>query len=233
VDRDSKYLSDFDLCHECLEGKGSAVEELRQKFGAPTTSYLVGAGATAAEATEVVARIWADLLLPRGDRPARLQLYDGTCALQTWLNTVALNRLVSRKRNEQRWRDLIPPTMGGGSDGEEFSAEWQADPDVDEAGDSPLMQIMRVAIESAFQSCEPEDFVLLHLKHLDGLRGAELGRMFGCHESVISRRIGEAEALINKSTLQKVHQTDPWLELQWTDFLELCRSATPACFGLD
>ena len=75
--------------------------------------------------------------------------------------------------------------------------------------------------------------MLLQLKHCDGLRGAELGKMFGCDESVISRRLDKAQERIAAMTLWKIRQTDPWLELKWTDFLELCRSATPSCFGLD
>lgn len=235
MDHDSRYLGDYDLCHECLEGKGSALQTLQQRFGAPTTSYLIGAGAQPAEAEDVVDRLWADLQTPRGDRPPRLQLYDGSCALQTWLNTVALNKLLTRKRNEQRWRDLMPAHMGGPNgdeEGEELSSNWLGS-EAEDAGDPPLIEIMRTAVETAFQTCEPEDFVLLHLKHYDGLRGAELGVMFGCDESVISRRIGKAEAHIAAATLWKVRQTDPWLELQWSDFMELCRSATPACFGLD
>jgi RNA polymerase sigma factor (sigma-70 family) len=235
VDQDSKYLGDFDLCHECLEGKTSAIAALQVRFGPPTKSYLIGAGAKPHEADDVVCQLWSDLIRKRDDRPPRLQMYNGTCALQTWLNTVALNRLLSRKRNQQRWRELMPVTTsgGGGEMGDESFEDCMAAPDADEAGDSPLMEIMKIAVETAFQSCEPEDFVLLHLKHFDGLRGAELGRMFGCHESMISRRIDRAEQVIADTTLRAVRQTDPWLELKWSDFLDLCRSAGPGCFGRD
>lgn len=238
MDHDSRHLSDFHLCHECLEGKASSIAFLQQQFGPRTLSYLIGAGGLPDEAAEIVNSLWADLLAPVGDRPASLQRYDGSCALQTWLNTVALNKLLTRKRSEQRWKRIISPDVDshdpdGENGGIERSTATLADPEPVESSEAPLIEIMQMAVETAFLSCEPEDFVLLQLKHCDGLRGAELGTLFGCDESVISRRIDKAQERIASMTLWKVRQTDPWLDLKWTDFVELCRSATPACFGLD
>ncbi len=231
VENHSQHLGDFNLCHDCLEGKAEgkamAITRLQKEFGPVTTSYLKGAGASLYEAIEVVDSLWADLIHPAGGRQPRLSRYDGSCALQTWLNTVALNELLSIKRRQQRWDKLMPARV------EEQPADWHADPGASEAVEAPLIEIMQTAVETAFLSCEPEDFVLLQLKHCDGLRGAELGLMFGCDESVISRRIDKAQSHIASMTLWKVRQTDPWLELKWTDFVDLCRTATPACFGLD
>lgn len=238
MDYDSRHLSDFHLCQECIEGKVSAIALLQNDFGIPTSSFLVGAGALPHEAKEVVDSLWADLLTPVGDQPVPLRRYDGSCALQTWLNTVALNRLLTRKRKEHRWDKLISERVGVSGNGEadeegELPAGCRVD--LSDAGpaEAPLIEIMRAAVETAFLSCEPEDFVLLQLKHCDGLLGVELGRMFDCHESVISRRLEKAQATIASATLEKVRQRDAWLELKWPDFMELCRTATPACFGLD
>lgn len=238
MDNDALHLSDFQLCHECLEGKEDAISLLQVQFGPPTTSYLIGRGALPFEATEIVNRLWADLLVPVGAGPARLARYDGTCALQTWLNTVALNKLFTRKRQEKRWKRVISkdadsPSPEGETGADERSADARPDPEPANFREAPLIEIMQIAVETAFLSCDPEDFVLLQLKHCDGLLGAELGRMFGCDESVISRRLGRAEERIASTTLGKVRETDPWLDLQWADFMDLCRTATPACFGQD
>jgi RNA polymerase sigma factor (sigma-70 family) len=182
--------------------------------------------------------LWADLLAPVGNRPPRLLHYDGSCALQTWLNTVALNELLTVKRTEKRRKRLIDPNFDSydekrESSAGEPSAAPHAEPESLEFREAPLVKIMHVAVETAFLSCEPEDFVLLQLKHCDGLRGTELARMFGCNESMISRRLDEAQERIAAVTLEKVRETDEWLDLKWEDFVELCRTATPACFGLD
>lgn len=235
MNHDSHYLSDFDLCHACLEGEEPAIARLQREFAPPTASYLIGAGAHPAEATEVVDSLWADLLVPAADRPPRLSHYNATCALQTWLNRVALNELITRKRREQRWQRLMPERLDAPVEaGHNGSNEpWQADAQASGHGEAPLLELMKMAVETAFLACEPEDFVLLQLKHCDGLLGSELGAMFGCDASVISRRLDKAQEHIARMTLLRIRQTDPWLELKWSDFVELCASATPACFGLD
>lgn len=234
VETHSRHLSDFHLCHQCLDGDVEAIVRLQRDFSGPTAAYLIAAGAKSLEAAEVVGSLWADLLVPSDTCGPRLARYDGSCALKTWLNTVALNKLLTRKRNEKRWQDLIPARVGAHSDeGDTDEPSWGGSSDEAVPGEAPLIEIMRVAIETAFRSCGPEDFVLLQLKHCDRLIGAELAVMFDCDESAISRRIQKAEAGMRTATLRQVHQTDPWLELKWDDFMELCRSVTPSCFGLD
>ena len=238
MDNDSRHLSDFHLCLECLDRKESAIVLLQQQFGPETLAYLIGAGGLPDEATEIVNSLWADLLTPVGDRPASLHRYDASCALQTWLNTVALNKLLTRKRTEQRWQRIISPDVSshevdGENDTRERATVTHVESDPAAFREAPLIEIMQAAVEAAFLSCDPEDFVLLQLKHCDGLRGVELGKMFGCDESVISRRIDRAQDRIAAMTLEKIRETDPWLDLQWADFMDLCRTATPACFGQD
>jgi DNA-directed RNA polymerase specialized sigma24 family protein len=220
-----------------MEGKVSAISLLQKQFGGATIGYLINAGALQPEAAEVVGSLWADILTSSVDRAPRLSRYDGSCALQTWLNTVALNKLLTRKRGEERWNRLIPTRVGSTPENERGEREnaptWLADPETSEPDDAPLLEIMRLAVEAAFLSCEPEDFVLLQLAHRDNLRGTELAVMFKCDASVISRRLQKAEEHIAATTLLQVRRTDPWLELRWEDFLELCRSATPGCLGLD
>ena len=33
--------------------------------------------------------------------------------------------------------------------------------------------------------------------------------------------------------MRYVRAKDPWLDLKWDDFMDLCRVATPACFGTE
>jgi hypothetical protein len=40
----------------------------------------------------------------------------------------------------------------------------------------------------------------------------------------VRRHIKRTEAKIAKLTLQSVKETDPYLELRWNDFVELCQS---------
>ncbi len=193
---------------------------------------MIGAGASREEAEEAVDSLWADCVAPRGDRPAKLRNYNGNCALQTWLNRIALNQWLNYKRWQQRWNTLIPERIVGGGEDDRRS-QWASVRSAELATESSLLEMMREAVQAAFTQCPPEDFVLLQLHHADDLRVVELARIFDCGIGTISRRLRTAADGISTATIAHIRRTDPWLELQWEDFLELCREATPACFGLD
>ena len=153
MDNDRCNLGDFNLCQESLDGSESAIAFLQRQYGPKSRSYLIGAGACPAEAAEIIDSLWADLLAPLNDRPARLQRYDGSCALQTWLNTVALNRLLTRKRTEQRWKRIISPNIES-TDGDDFATSERSTTAVAESegavfSEAPLVEIMRIAVETA------------------------------------------------------------------------------------
>ncbi len=174
--------------------------------------------------------------MPDESRQPRLALYEGRSSLVTWLNTVALNIFMDRKRRDERERLLMQPTAEEAPDSDEDEKAGRATPigaSPKECDDPPLLDLMRRAIETAFQACAPEDFVLLQLSHCDGLRGLELAVMFRCHPSQITRRLASAQEGIATSVMQYVRQSDPWLDLRWEDFIELCSASTPTCFGLD
>ena len=217
-------LSDFTLVEQCLEHDGVALASLQQTYRGPVTAYLMKAGANGVEAAETVEMLWGDLLSPSSSGRIRLGRYDGSCALLTWLNTVAMNALLTRKRIDgRRERRFVSR-----------DAEDQAEPVEEEpATEAPLIQLMREAVEFAFQNCPAEDFVLLQLEYCDQLKRDDLARMFGCSKATVSRMLSSARISVAESTMNYLRQRDPWLELRWEDFLELCRLATPSCFGIE
>jgi RNA polymerase sigma factor (sigma-70 family) len=232
VDHDTRHFADYQLAQHCLDGNAVAIAALQRQCGSSVAAYLLRAGALPHEAEDFARSLWADVLTATEERAARLRRYNGTCAIQTWLNAVALNRLLTYKRSVKRRREQAPVTVGARDD-ESYREEWPASGEPSGDADPPLIEIMQSAIEQAFRECEPEEFVLLQLAHCDRLKGAELAVIFGCDAGAISRRIKKAEAKIASSTLRHVRSADPWLDLKWEDFAELCRAATPACFGVD
>lgn len=211
----------------------SALEHLQAAFRQPLLAFLQSSGAQPQEAEEIVEELWADAVSSRNGTGPKLARYNGACALKTFFHTITLNALITRRRREQRWSALVTPGIDDESarGGEEAVSRGAASP----AGsaEAPLLDLMREAIQAAFMTCPAEDFVLLQLAHLDGLRVVELAKMFDCSIASISRNTARASREIAEATLQYVGATDPWLELQWEDFLELCRSASPACFGVE
>ena len=54
--------------------------------------------------------------------------------------------------------------------------------------------------------------------------------MFGCSKATVSRMLKDARISLAGITMDYVRRRDPWLDLRWEDFLELCRTATLSCF---
>lgn len=195
-------------------------------------AFLQSCGGRPGDAEDIVTDLWADCVTPRNGRRPKLAHYDGTCALKTFLSRVTLNVLLDRRRKENRRTELVPPALG--PDGEPADGADAPAPNwASAAFEAPLLDLMRSAVETAFMSCPAEDFVLLKLTYLAELRAAELAKMFGCSRSTIDRQVEVAGRGIERVALQSIKARDPWLELQWSDFVELCRTATPACFGME
>ncbi len=226
------HPDDFHLAQECLEGKTSALAYLQDSYREPLLAFLQGSGALPHEAREIVTELWSDCIAPQTGTTPKLARYNGACALRTFLNTITLNTLLTRRRRENRWNHLVTDEVAaGGTDGMVTAPEARADDR--EPAEAPLLEIMREAIQAAFTACPAEDFVLLQLAHTDDLHVVELAQMFDCGIASISRNVAKAGEGIAEATIQYVKATDPWLELKWEDFIELCGSASPACFGVE
>lgn len=232
---DLQHLVDFHFAERCLSGDSGAIAELHKMLMTAVVAFLVRSGTQPDEASEICEALLTDLVMPRGERKPRLTRYIGLSSLETWVKRVALNEWMDRKRKEQFEHSLMP-TASIPHDAEtdrDGEPEWAGDPDAGARAEAPLLALMIEAIESAFGSCTPEDFVLLQLSHCDDLHGTELAVMFRCHPAQITRRLATARKTIAESVMQHIRKTDPWLELQWEDFIELCRTSTPTCFGFD
>lgn len=226
----SSHNGHFNLAQKCLEGDTGAIVLLQRTFGDQVLAFLRRAGAPEVEAREIVDRLWADCLVANSAGRVPLQSYNGTCSLQTWLNKVALNRLLSFKREQTRHTEITAPLdAADAAAGTEASLSYLMEERP--ARDEPLLRLMKEAVEAAFAACPAEDFVLLQLVHSGDLKLSELAKIFDCSQATISRQVDRAAREISASTLAHLHKADPWLEMQWQDFIELCRSETPSCFG--
>ena len=224
------HPDDFHLAQECIEGKTSALAHLQETYREPLLAFLQGAGARPHEAGEIITELWSDCVVSQTETAPKLARYSGTCALKTFLNAVTLNVLLHRRRREKRSAEPLPDERAA-EEMDTGNSDAPANPA--KGAEEPLLALMREAIQAAFMACPAEDFVLLQLAHLDGLHVVELAKMFDCGIATISRNVSKAGQEIAEATSQYVKATDPWLELKWEDFIELCGSASPACFGVD
>jgi RNA polymerase sigma factor (sigma-70 family) len=214
---------ELDLCfaEACLAGNESDLRKLSDLLDQPVHNYLRSTGGRESETAEILANLHTELVCPADGRRPLLASYLGEGSVVTWLNRVALNRLISRRRAVIRDRDRF--------DGETDLTQVPAP--THEGGREPIAELLARAIETAFAQCEPEHFVMLHLIHSNRLTQEEVAVMFSCSIATVSRQTSEARAQIRKAIEAQIMEQDPWLELKWEDFIELCATTPLHCLG--
>ncbi|MGA2247745.1 MAG: RNA polymerase sigma factor [Verrucomicrobiota bacterium] len=205
----------------CLRGDAAALGDLRARLDGVLKAILRSRGASPTEAEDMLADLWGDCVPQDDERVALLEKYGGKCPLQAWLATVATNRWYDAKRREVRGVEITRQAAeapGGASHAQEGGARVEA------PADDALMELLKDSLKAAFLACGPREMVMLRLVFLHGLTQREIVRMLGWNETRVSRALSAAMQQIEKKTLQEVRRRDPWLELTWSDFLELCET---------
>ena len=202
-----------------LGGDENAARALRARYDALLKSTLCKRGATSTEAEDLLADLWADCFGSSGKR--LLQKYEGRCPLSSWLNTVATNRLIDAKRRQSFRGDLRAEELNqcAANDLELMGSLSESRPDEE------ILALLRQAVVNAFAAESPERMLMLRLVHIYKITQREIGRMWSWHESKVSRTLESAHTKIKTAVLMELRRTDPWLTLEWSDFLELARCA--------
>jgi RNA polymerase sigma factor (sigma-70 family) len=207
-------LADVDLVQQCIEGNEKAISELKRSL-TPFLSKVLGSyGASKDEIDDILAKLWGDCLV--GPRPL-FHVFNGRSALRSWLTAICVNRWISLKRREAQHNRAIHSLT--------LDAERSAAPTKSATSypDSSIIDILGPALRQAFAACDVEELVLLQLVHMHGVTQREIASLWKWHESRVSRHINRTEEKIAELTLRAVKETDPYLELGWQDFVELCR----------
>jgi RNA polymerase sigma factor (sigma-70 family) len=205
--------------HSYQQGDPAALAELREKHHPSLFNILRARGATVDEAEELLADLWGDCVPKDNDQPALLDKFSGKCSVQAWLATVVTRRWIDLKRKQVRHGETNLPTRNGESDPlQNLPAPGVA------IQEDALVELLRASLRAAFAACSPMDLLMLRLVYLHGLSQRELMRMWSWSESKVSRQLSHAMEQIEQTTLQNLKQHDPWLDLTWQDFVDLCET---------
>ncbi len=187
---------------------------------------LVGRGATPTEAVDIVADVWSDCFDSHGGRRPLLAQYHGKGNLEAFLSRVALNRLIDFKRR-QRFRGQLPgkygraDVRGGGDPFDQLPGESGVTP-----GEDRLIDLLRQALLTSFSHCDPEELLILKLVGFAGVGQERVARIWGWSQSKVSRNLSATIESVRAETLRHVRRADPWLELEWDDFINLCKNSS-------
>src|SRR5437667_12497688 len=141
VEAPSRHEQDLSFVQRVLSGEAAAAEELRSRYNGKLVGVLRARGANQTEAEDLVADLWTDCFGARTNRPTLLTKYQGRCALESWLLTVATNRLVDLKRR-QSFRVDVPPSP------DSPEAFFDRGPGPEEAtSEKPLPDLLRETVQ--------------------------------------------------------------------------------------
>jgi RNA polymerase sigma factor (sigma-70 family) len=220
VEAPSRHEQDLAFVERVLAGEASAASELRSRYHGKLVGVLRARGANPTEAEDLVADLWTDCFGARVNRATLLTKYQGRCALESWLLTVATHRLVDLKRRQTFRVDVS-------------SSEQSTDSFFDRtphperpSSEKHLVHLLRGAIQRAFSTQDPEAVLMLKLVHLHQLTQREIARMWNWHESKVSRTLETTRQNVARLILADLKKIDPWLELRWEDFVELCAGSS-------
>ena len=220
---------DLDLVEAALEGDQAACAEIRSsEMTGWLEAILIKRGASPTEARDLTADVFADCFASRNGKPPLLRAYNGAGALRAFLSRAALNRLIDLKRR-QKFQGQLPSQGMEGAPTDEFDLLEGENPDP--SSDDNLVNLLRDALMKAFTQCKPLDLVLMRLVAIHGVRQEDLAAALGWSQSKVSRAISNVMEEIRTHTMAELRKNDPWLELEWADFLSLCRSSAGFLVG--
>ncbi|MFV1995661.1 MAG: sigma-70 family RNA polymerase sigma factor, partial [Verrucomicrobiales bacterium] len=155
-----------------------------------------------------------------------LEKFQGTGNLEAFLTRTALNRLIDFKRR-QRFVGQLPGQGDRDSrDGPTDAFDQLPGKATDENSEDALIDLLRGALIQTFARCDPEDLLILRLVGVFGVSQERVAKMWNCSQSKISRIVSNLEGRIQEETLAEIRRADPWLELEWADFVRLCQSSS-------
>ena len=217
---------DVALVERALAGDNAAIRELRDEHNGHLKARLLRRGASETDAQEILTDLWTDCVMGKF---RRWQPQAGS-SLIAWLSSVATNRLIDHFRKQKFHADPL-----GGDGGDEDGLSRTREAESASVGPSPrdagLARLLRSSLAHALKNCDQTGLFMLKLVHLHGLTGREVARMWGWHESKVSRTASHAEDQIREMTLAEVHRREPTLELVWDDLVELCANCRGSLFG--
>ncbi len=204
------YAEDVELVRRCLENDSAAISTLHVTYYRRMVEKLLYMRIPEPQAEDVVADVWSDLFTGRGDDgEPLLARYAGKSSLSHWLGRVVRNRLLDIRRRQSHQVNIEP------------SNERTFRVDV-EHRDFQLKATIIKALKMAFDTCEPTAVVMLRLVYIHGVNQREVARVWGWHESKMSRYLSRSMAFIRDETMRRVQEVDPGLKVGWDDILSVC-----------
>jgi RNA polymerase sigma-70 factor (ECF subfamily) len=190
----SLRLDDLALARACAAGNEAAWECFLERYRHKLHRAARAIAHDEETARELADSLYTDLYGTRenedGRRVSKLASYTGRGSLDGWLRTVLAQEYVNRCRRERRMVELDEQRTAQSA----ASVAAHIDPRLEHATDQAL------------ESLSGEERFILVRWFLDGRTLAEVARIFGVHESTVSRRVDKITAALRKRIVRGLRE---------------------------
>lgn len=210
------HAEDLELAERCAKGDPKAFARLKD-YEPLLVGILRTRGATEVEAKDIVQNLWGDCVPNAHSNKRNLMTrYSGTSALSTWLATVVTNRLIDSKRRKRI--DTVSDSVDEAKFGSYVSS---VDKDLDLDPTGSVSDLLHECIDEAINSLNIEHRLMLRLVFIENLQHQEIAQMWGVSNTTITRTFQTSMTQVKRRTMNALVVREPWLQLQWDDFLQI------------
>lgn len=222
---------DVQLAKSILHGDQSAGSAFAYRFRDSLITWLCSKcdpndGRSREKASELVDALVAECVsgdLAKG-KPPLLQKYSGRGSLEGWLRRSVRCRLISWWRSLEYRSEQTESSLTGSEDEERTSLLEGRFAAPESRGSEPIIaEVLRDALLYGFARAETEEplgLVFLRLASLYGVQKQRLARAWDRDPAQAGRRISKALDIIRAEAQDYVRSVDPYLQMNWEDYLE-------------
>jgi DNA-directed RNA polymerase specialized sigma24 family protein len=221
---------EMNLVLAILRGDPAATDQFARRFRDDLVSWLSSKcdakdGRSREKAIDVVDELIAECVAgdpSRGKSPL-LSKFGGRGSLEGWLRRSARCRLISWWRSLEYRSELTESSLSTGEDDENPLATRLASTS-DVYTEEAIALVLRDGLMFGFKQAEmqePLGLVFLRLSSLHGIQKQRLAQAWHRDPAQAGRRITKALELIRDGAQDYVQAIDPYLELEWSDYLKV------------
>ena len=185
------HLEDLALAVACAEGGEAAWEHFFCTYRAylrAAAAAILRCPASSAEACDLADSLFTELYGLAGGKRAERSLFryfHGRSSLKTWLRAVLSQRHIDSIRAGRRFEELAEDETGDGGPRTQLRPPVQPlDPHRER-----YVSFFTSALQTALDRLDPQEKERLRLYYAEEKTLAEIGRLFGEHESSVSRHL--------------------------------------------
>ncbi len=225
----SAIEQDFKLVQSIVKGDTGAGDEFAERFRDSLVGWLCSKcdsndGRSREKAVEIVDQLIAECVA--GDlaknKPPLLTKFAGKGSLEGWLRRSSRCRLISWWRSLEYRSEQTESTLTTEDNDQPLETRFAASEGIHT--EPAIAEVLKDALIYGFgeaQKQEPLGLVFLRLSSLHGVQKQRLAQAWERDPAQAGRRIAKVLDLVRTSAQDYVRAVDPFLRLEWEDYLKV------------